>query len=192
MGFSHDIPPRTLLMHPGTGLDTSPEQQGNHHEGAIVAIGHHHIGGLEGRQEFSQQRCLAGLLSRVRPECQIGHTGRRQRENRHGAYDRKTNTFLLMPWRRVLGLILRRIGHGECETINQLRMMAFPQSCGIGLLLHVFGDPTGQLVQGGLRQFAAGTTVVTGVGTRRQFALLNVPCRNARDGRLAGRFLAVT
>jgi len=83
---------------------------------------------VEPSLQRSLQSRLAGLLSLVRPDGQIHHAGARQADDGHGTSDRQSHAGPLCFGVRVLRLVLRRVGHGEGETVDQFRVVfAVPQ-----------------------------------------------------------------
>ena len=114
-----------------------------------------------------------------------------QREDRAGAGDGKADALLLRRLLRILLLIGRRVGHGEREAVDQLGVTTLPEPSGLGLLLDLLGDLDGQIVQGLLGELGPGAAVVPRVGRRRRPFGQRPMDDDIRDGRLAGRFLAV-
>lgn len=103
------------------------EQQRDHHEGAVVAVHHRDVASGQAPEHRTQQGRLPGFFALVRPDRQVHYASGGQRNDRHGPRDRQTDARLLRFRLRVRGLVLRRVGHGEREAVDQFGMLlAFP------------------------------------------------------------------
>ena len=92
---------------------------------------------------------------------------------------------------RKLGQVLRRVGHGKCETVDQLGVAAFPQPRFVGTLLQFVGHFLAQFVQRGFRQLGACLAVIARVFCGWLDAHVQAIGGDLRDGRLTGRLLAI-
>jgi hypothetical protein len=166
-------------------------QQGDHHEGTIVAVEHGDIARMQRREHRAQERRLAGSLALVGTDGRIHHAGRRQGKDRHRAGDRQAHAFLLRPRMGEFRQILGRVGHGEREAVDQFGVEILPQPRRVGTLLEFVRHFLAQFVQGIFRQLGAGLAVIARVVRGRLDPLVQAMGGDPCDGRLTGSLLAV-
>ncbi len=180
-------------MFSGARLRSLQEQQGDHHERAVVAIHHGDVACGKASEHRSQQGRLAGLFALVRSHRQVHYAGTRQRNDGHGPRDRQSHSGCLRFLLRVLGLVFGRVGHREREAVDQLRMvLAFPQPAFVGGLLQFFRHFAAQFVQRRMRKFGSSAAVVAGVLRRRVEPRLLAVAHDTSHRRLARSLFAVT
>ena len=139
------VPP---MMFARADVRSLQQQQGDHHERTVVAVHHGHIAGGQAPEHRPQQGRFARLFPLVRPDRQVQHAGGRLAKDRHGPSDRQTDAGLLRLGMRIDGLVLRRVGHGKREAVDELGVvLAFPQPPFVRRLLHFLGHFARQFVQ---------------------------------------------
>ena len=151
------------LMHPHAGIDAANPQQADHGKRAEVAVGHQDIAGRKRIQQFAEQGRLPRFFAAIGADLQIQGTGGGQRDQRAGAGDGKPQARLLRAMLRIGGLIRRRVGHREGESIYELGVTTFPKPIFRSLLLGFLGNFHRQVAQRMFRKFGPRATIVTNV-----------------------------
>jgi hypothetical protein len=147
-------------------------QQGEHHKRTEVAVENHHVVGLKASQQFAEQGRFPGLFAGVGAQGQIVDSARGQRQDHAGPRDGKAHARGLGRglWKGLL--VLRRVGHGEGEAIDQLGMSAVPEPVRRRRRFQLPGRLADQLLQRPGVQLGARPAIVAGVTTRHRGANL--------------------
>ena len=103
---------------------------------------------------------LALTFASVSTDRQIKYRPTRQRDDRANSGQRKTQSGFLVVDLRIGGLIRWRVRHRYRRSIKHVDAPAFPQPCGIDLLVQHFSDTASDTREELLGQTISGQTLV--------------------------------